>query len=89
MPTLQLQEIPLWGNDTDANTISRTFSFRNFTESMGFANALAGLAEEQNHHPSMLIDFKTVALVLTTHSEGGVTEKDIELAKRIDTLVDA
>jgi len=50
-------------------------------------NAIGYLAEASWHHPDIEVSYDTVKVILTTHSEGGVTEKDIELAKKIDELL--
>ena len=67
--------------------ITRIFVFRDFTEALGFVNKVGDLAERYNHHPDIhLVEYKKVKIVLTTHSAGGITEKDITLAKEIDKL---
>jgi 4a-hydroxytetrahydrobiopterin dehydratase len=57
-----------------------------FAEALAFVNAVGALAEERDHHPDIDIRWNTVSLVLSTHSEGGITERDLELAQRIDEL---
>jgi 4a-hydroxytetrahydrobiopterin dehydratase len=57
-----------------------------FAEAMGFVNEVAGLAEAANHHPDIDIRWNTVTLHLSTHSAGGLTEKDVALARQIDGL---
>ena len=54
---------------------------------MEFVNEVAALAEEANHHPDIDIRWNKVTLVLTTHSEGGLTQNDFDLAKKIDALL--
>lgn len=81
--------VPEWDVEADTSTISRAFVFRDFTQSMTFANAVARVAEEQNHHPDILISYDTVTLVLTTHDAGGLTDKDFLLASHIDALPEA
>jgi 4a-hydroxytetrahydrobiopterin dehydratase len=68
------------------NELHTTREFADFVMAMVFVNAVALLAEEKNHHPDIDIRWNKVTLSLTTHSEGGVTEKDIDLAKAIDSL---
>lgn len=68
------------------NSIEKVFSFNNFKESLAFVNKIAEIAELQNHHPDIMINYNLVRFTLTTHSEGGVTKKDIELAKEIDKI---
>ena len=74
-----------WSRDGDA--IVRTHECGNFLGSLEFANRIAPVAEELNHHPDLAISWNKVTLRLVTHSEGGITENDFELAARIDPLV--
>jgi 4a-hydroxytetrahydrobiopterin dehydratase len=57
-----------------------------FVEAIQFVNALAGLAEAANHHPDIAISWNTVTLHLSTHSAGGLTQLDLDLAAQIDGL---
>lgn len=66
------------------NAISKQFTLADFKAAMFFVNTVAGLAEMADHHPDILITYKRVTLTLSTHSEGGVTAKDIDLAKQIE-----
>ena len=59
-----------------------------FVEAMAFVNRLAEVAEEMNHHPDIYIRWNTVMLALWTHTSGSVTDKDRDLAKRIDAIAD-
>lgn len=70
----------------ESSSITKTFSFSNFKESLEFVNKIGELAEKHSHHPDMLISYDQVRLSLTTHSEKGLTKKDFELAKEIDLL---
>lgn len=83
---LQRQEFmasyPGW--EMEEETISRTFRFPSFAAAMGFVTRVAILAERADHHPDIDIRWNKVTIVLTTHSEGGLTEKDTELAGVID-----
>lgn len=67
-------------------TITRTFEFEDFNESMGFVTRLALEAEKANHHPDIDIRWNEVTLALSTHSEGGLTQKDLDLAEKADLL---
>jgi 4a-hydroxytetrahydrobiopterin dehydratase len=67
-------------------TITRTFQFKDFVAAMKFVNAVARLAEKAWHHPDIDIRWNKVTLTLTTHSEGGLTEKDFKLARQFDRL---
>lgn len=62
--------------------LERTFELPSFAEAIAFVNRVAELAERENHHPDMTISFKKVTLRWTTHSEGGITDRDRELAAR-------
>lgn len=67
-------------------TITRQFSFPDFLAALRFVNAVAGVAEAANHHPDIDIRWNTVRLVLSTHSAGGLTALDFDLAEKIDRL---
>jgi 4a-hydroxytetrahydrobiopterin dehydratase len=69
------------------NEIEKKFEFKDFVQAMGFVNSIALLAERANHHPDIDIRWNKVLLVLSTHSEGGITKKDIALAKEIQSLL--
>ena len=64
--------------------IARTYEFKDFVAAMKFVNAVARLAEKAWHHPDIDIRWNKVTLALTTHDEGGLTEKDFALAKKFD-----
>jgi 4a-hydroxytetrahydrobiopterin dehydratase len=76
--------VPVW-KKTGA-TIARTFAFKDFPAAIRLVNAVAKLAEEAGHHPDIDIRWNKVTLTLTTHSEGGLTEKDFKLARQVDRL---
>ncbi|HLM10293.1 MAG TPA: 4a-hydroxytetrahydrobiopterin dehydratase [Thermoleophilaceae bacterium] len=71
-----------WQRSGDA--IRKEFDNGDFKGSVEFVNRLTPVAEEMNHHPDIEISWKTVGVKITTHSEGGLTENDFELAARID-----
>jgi 4a-hydroxytetrahydrobiopterin dehydratase len=66
--------------------ISQTFQFKDFPAAMRFVNAVAKVAEKEQHHPDIDIRWNKVTLVLTTHDAGGLTKKDFALAKKFDRL---
>jgi len=80
-----LARVPQWTRE--GIEIARAFTFRNFREAMGFVVQVALLAERADHHPDIDIRYKQVTLRLSTHSAGGLTEKDFALAQQIDQLV--
>jgi 4a-hydroxytetrahydrobiopterin dehydratase len=72
-----------WQLAADGLSISRTFTFRNFSEAFAFMTRSALAAEKLDHHPDWSNVYKTVAVKLNTHDAGGLTELDFELAKRM------
>jgi 4a-hydroxytetrahydrobiopterin dehydratase len=71
----------------EGDEIVRDHSFKDFAEAMSFANAVAGAAEEANHHPDIRIHgWNKVELRLSTHSEGGLTAADLAMAGKLDDL---
>ena len=77
----------LEGWSRDGDRITKTFDHGDFVGSVEFVRRLAGPAEEMNHHPDILSHgWNQVRLTLSTHSEGGLTQSDLDMAKRIDAL---
>ena len=68
------------------SAISKSFVFANFIEAFGFMSKVALVAEKMDHHPEWSNVYKTVDVVLTTHSAGGITELDTKLAASMDKL---
>lgn len=77
-------EVPEWS--LKENSIERDFKFKDFKEAIAFTNAVAGVADSQDHHPDILVSYNRVRLTLTTHKTGGLTRNDFILASRIDRL---
>ena len=65
--------------------IVKGWKFKDFVEAMAFVNRVAERAEAADHHPDLLIRYNRVTLTLSTHSAGGLTEKDFSLARQIDS----
>ena len=80
----RLSKIEGWKRDQ--SFITKTFEFKNFRKGMKFVDKVADVAEEQNHHPDIRIAYNQVTLSIQTHSEGGLTKKDFDLAKAVDKL---
>jgi len=81
-----LEELSGWADLSDRDAISRSFKFKNFNAAFGFMTCIALKAEKMDHHPEWDNVYNRVNITLTTHSAGGVTELDIELAAHIDTV---
>jgi len=73
--------------ERDGETLVRDLKFDDFAQAMAYVNRVADLAEEVNHHPDILVHgWNRVRLTLTTHSAGGLTDNDYEMARKIDRL---
>jgi len=79
-----LQNLEGW--DREGAAIVREFDRGDFVGSVRFVDSLVEPAEELGHHPDVAISWSTVTVRITTHSEGGLTSADFELARRIDQL---
>ena len=82
--SLHLRAVPSWSKR--AQTIHRTYKFAGFLKGIDFVNRIARKAQKLNHHPDIDIRFDKVTLKLTTHDEGGITEKDFSLARQCDEV---
>jgi 4a-hydroxytetrahydrobiopterin dehydratase len=74
-----MTDLPEWA--VEGEVISRQFTFAGFPEAIAFAVRLAFAAEAVDHHPDLLINYKRVKVSYSTHSEGGLTEKDFDGAR--------
>lgn len=81
---LELGQLPGWSLDGKTLRITRTF--RDFVEAIAFVNRLVDPAEAAGHHPDLTISYNRVTITLTTHDAGGLTDKDIALAKVISQI---
>jgi 4a-hydroxytetrahydrobiopterin dehydratase len=81
-----LKELPGWTEVAGREAIGRTFVFRDFNEAFGFMCRAALVAEKRDHHPEWRNVYKTVEVVLATHDAGGVTARDVELAKAMNAI---
>jgi 4a-hydroxytetrahydrobiopterin dehydratase len=76
----------LSGWERSGEAIAKSFKRGDFVGSVEFVSSLVGPAEEMNHHPDLAISWDTVTVTISTHSEGGLTAADFELAGKIDAL---
>lgn len=75
-----------WIFNKDKNSLQKEFTFKSYLKTISFVNALAWVANKENHHPDLEVSFSKCTVYLTTHDEGGVGEKDFNLAKKINEL---
>jgi 4a-hydroxytetrahydrobiopterin dehydratase len=81
-----LAGLPGWALEEDGSAIVRQFAFRDFSEAFAFMTRVALLAESQDHHPEWSNTYNRVRILLTTHDAGGLSARDIKLARAIDAL---
>jgi 4a-hydroxytetrahydrobiopterin dehydratase len=81
-----LKELSGWAEAPGREAIARTFTFKDFNEAFGFMSRAALVAEKADHHPEWRNIYKTVEVVLATHDAGGVTKRDVELAKAMNAI---
>lgn len=82
-----LRDLPLWTYDESAQGIRRKLTFTDFAEAFGFMARVAIIAEKADHHPEWFNVYNRVEILLTTHDAGGLSQRDIDLAKAIDGFV--
>ncbi len=82
-----LADLPEWTLRADGLAIEREFKFKNFSEAWAFMSRIALLAEKHDHHPEWSNVYNRVAITLTTHDAGGLSERDAKLARAIDKLL--
>lgn len=77
-----LKNLPGW--ERKGNEISKKFTLKDFVQALDLVNRVGAEAEKVDHHPDILINYKRVTFTLSTHSEGGLTQKDLDLAATIE-----
>jgi 4a-hydroxytetrahydrobiopterin dehydratase len=78
----ELKSLPGW--EYQDNSLRKLFRFNEFIDGIRFIGRIAEIAEAADHHPDMHINYTRVTFVCSTHSEGGVTDKDVRLARQIE-----
>jgi len=84
---IDISDLENWQPVAGRNAITRSFTFKDFKQAFAFMTQCALKAEQMNHHPEWFNVYNKVEVTLTTHDTGGVSEKDIKLAKFMDSLV--
>lgn len=82
-----LAGLPSWSHDQSTDAITREFGFADFSQAFAFMTRVALLAEKAGHHPDWSNVYSRVRISLSTHDAGGLSQKDIALATRIDALL--
>lgn len=82
-----LGALPGWAVSDDGKAISRDFTFKNFFRTMAFVNAIAWIANQQDHHPDMEVGYGHCLVRLSTHDVGGLSMNDFVAAAKIDALI--
>ncbi|MBI3249380.1 MAG: 4a-hydroxytetrahydrobiopterin dehydratase [Deltaproteobacteria bacterium] len=81
----KLRSIPGW-ELAKSKAIQKKFTFPDFKEALAFVNQVGDLAEKSDHHPDIAVNYNKVTLTLSTHSAGGLTSKDFDLAGHIEKI---
>ncbi|MGZ8362531.1 MAG: 4a-hydroxytetrahydrobiopterin dehydratase [Caulobacteraceae bacterium] len=87
-PDAACAELPGWSRAPAREAIFKTYRFPSFTDAFGFMREMAAVAETMDHHPDWRNTYKTVKVLLTTHSSGGVTRLDVDMARRMNEAAD-
>ena len=81
--TAKLRALPGWERNGDA--IVKQYTFKEFMDGIRFINRIAEIAEQMDHHPdAMVVNYRRITFTLTTHDQGGISEKDFKLADAIE-----
>ena len=85
--TALLARFPEWTHEPTRDAITRRFKFDDFAQAFGFMASVAIIAEKMDHHPEWSNVYNRVEITLTTHDAGGLSQRDIDLAKGIEALL--
>ena len=81
-----LQSLPGWSRNATRDAIQKTWQFPDFYRTMAFVNAVAWVANQQDHHPDMDVRYNRCGVTFSTHDAGGLTLNDLICAARVDAL---
>ncbi|MBX7514651.1 4a-hydroxytetrahydrobiopterin dehydratase [Qipengyuania sp. GH38] len=82
-----LRALPEWSLARDGDAIERKFEFDDFSEAFAFMTRVAMIAETRDHHPEWFNVYNRVEITLTTHDAGGLSLRDVKMARKIDALL--
>ena len=83
-----IEQVPGWILSDDGKSISRRFEFKNFFRTMAFVNALAWVANQEDHHPDFTAGYNYCAVTFTTHAVKGLSENDFICAAKVSALLE-
>lgn len=83
---LQVLQMSGWAHDADRDAIRKTFKFKDFITAWAWMSAIAIIAEKMNHHPEWSNVYSKVVVTLTTHDADGLTQLDLDLARKMDAV---
>ena len=81
-----LTQVPQWVINDNCTEISRDFSFKDYFHTMDFVNKVASIADQENHHPTMVVGYGKCLVRYQTHATNGLSENDFICAAKVDTL---
>lgn len=81
-----LKQLDQWTLSADSKSISKSFSFKNYYQTMAFVNATAWISHQENHHPDLSVHYNRCEVLYTTHAIDGLSENDFICAAKIDRL---
>lgn len=84
--TEKLKTLNSWSYDDSTKSLVKTFEFKSYLKNIAFVNAVAWIANSLNHHPDLEVSYNKCIVKITTHDAGGISEKDFDLAVKIDNL---
>ena len=82
----KLSKLEGWSFNSEKKCLEKEYTFKSYLKNIGFVNAIAWIANKENHHPDLEVSFGKCVVRLTTHDESGVGEKDFSLAQKINEL---
>ena len=82
----KLKSIEGWTFNSEKNCLEKEYNFKSYLKNISFVNAVAWIANKENHHPDLEFSFNKCIVRITTHDQNGITEKDFELAQKINEL---
>lgn len=83
----ELNKLNGWTYEPSKKCIEKEYQFKSYLKNIAFVNAIAWIANKENHHPDLNVSFNRCLVQLTTHDQGGVSEKDFILALKIDNIL--